>query len=84
MGLTLEQRAILLHRKFPEVKITRGQLWWTYHKNGVSRKAIRRTKLLTPVQKTKLQPQVEQLRDKFREALAAKRSIIYIDEVMFT
>ena len=83
VGFNLEQRAILFHRQFPECKITRNQLWYIYHKNGIRRKVVRNTKVLTPKQVTRLEPKVDELRTNLRTSIDKGRSIIYIDEVMF-
>ena len=51
---------------------------------GVKRKVIKNTKLLTPKYEEKLMPQIDELRLNLRQAIDAKKSIIYLDEVMFT
>ena len=45
---------------------------------------VRNTKILTPKQVTRLEPKVDELRTNLRTAISKGRSIIYIDEVMFT
>jgi hypothetical protein len=49
-GKTLEQRALIFHRKNPELKITKSQLWHLYRKNGIKRKVIRKIKRIIPKQ----------------------------------
>lgn len=82
--MTLEQRAILFHRQFPEVKITRSQLCRIYDKNGVKRKAVVNTKILTQKQELRLVKPIELLREQLSAAISSNQLIIYIDEVMFT
>ena len=51
---------------------------------GVKRKVIKNTKLLTQKYQQKLMPQIDELRINLRQEIEAKKSIIYLDEVMFT
>ena len=84
MGLTLNQRAILFHRAFPEVKITASMLQKRYKKHGIKRKVISEVKTLNRKQRVKFNATIEELRMKMRQAIDSKMTIVYADEVMFT
>lgn len=70
--------------QYPEVKITRNQLCRIYNKNGVKRKVIRNTKILSVKKAESLQASAFDLKEKMTAAIKSKRCIIYVDEIMFT
>ena len=47
-GLTLKQRSVLFHRKFPEAKITPNILQRLYAKHQIRRKVVRMVKVAPP------------------------------------
>ena len=45
-GRSLDERAVMFHRRFPEVRISRQQLRSIYKLHGIKKKAIRQRKFM--------------------------------------
>jgi hypothetical protein len=84
VGWNLEQRAAAFNRLHSDVRITSNQLKYQYRLRGIRRKAILNTKLLTPKQIDRYGPLTEEVRQRVKQAIADKRTLVYCDEVCFT
>jgi hypothetical protein len=81
---TLAERCVLLHRKFPELKISTSYLSLIYKRNSIRRKVIILGKELRPWQRDKFSAMFLQMKSEIREALSMKKKIVFVDESMFT
>jgi hypothetical protein len=45
---SLEERCVMFHRQFPEIKLSRAHLGAIYKKHGITRKVIKFVKTLKP------------------------------------
>ncbi len=81
---TLAERCVLLHRKFPELKISPSYLSLIYKKNSIRRKVIILGKELRPWQRDKFSAMFQQMKSEIRDALSMKKKILFVDESMFT
>ena len=83
-GKTLDERAIMLHRKFPQTKITGNYIGKLYSRFKIKRKAV----VLRKYAEIKVQPAVkQQIKDaKYLLKMYEKQGtkIYYLDECMFT
>ena len=83
-GLTLDQRAVRLHRVFTNVKITGSYIGQIYSKNKIRRKKINIKKFSNAKTEIKIKAKVEENRELIKGHIASKESIYYLDECMFT
>jgi len=59
VGYTLQERAVLLHRMMPQVKISSTTLSRIYRANGIKKKVIRKIKKIPDKSKIYHREQVE-------------------------
>ena len=81
---TLTERAVLFHRRFPELKITPLSIQRLYRMNGIRRKALRYVKTLKYQDPDRRQLDIHRMKTEIWQARAQGRRIIYADEAMFT
>ena len=83
-GLTLKQRSILFHRKFPDMKITQNILQRLYAKHHIRRKVVRMVKVAPPDKSKDYERLREMACTKLQAAVDNGIRVIYVDEVAFT
>ena len=83
-GMTLDQRAMMVHRQFPEIHITPQYLGKIFKKHHIKRKKVRVKKFANLKQKERIEEQICICREQLRGAIERKKVIYYIDECMFT
>jgi transposase len=67
-GLSLDERVILFHRSFPEIKITQTTLARIYSKNGVKFKKINRIKPTAKMNQQRLRELMITMKDEYDQA----------------
>ena len=83
-GLTLDQRRVMLHRQFPELKISRYHLRLAYRQAGIKKKAIRIKKSKPPQNQEKINQETKNAFKELMEARLERHRIIYCDEMCTT
>ena len=83
-GQTLETRAKMFHRQFPDKRISPGSLSLLYKRNGIRKTKVYPAKTLVPQHAIKYAIQAEACRTSIREAINDHTPIVYLDETVFT
>ena len=82
--MSLSQRCVLFHRRFPDVKISHSLLYRFYRSNKIRYKKIKRTKFDVDYSIPKYRDQLVDMKHKLEQAELEQRKIIYIDEAVFS
>ena len=82
--LTLVERKQMLHRRFPERHVSIYYLRQVYRRHGISKKKIRKTKLVTAEHRQRIREECLEARQQLAEAKAEGYDIIYADEFVTT
>ena len=82
--LTLAQRAVLFHRRFPEVTITARYLGQLYRQHRIKRKVVRFVKSYPAKRAHRMEAQLIMMRSEVRLALELGCRLVFVDECMFT
>ena len=82
--LTLAERAVMFHRQWPERSISPSTLSKLYKKHRVKRKTIKLVKILRSHKAALPNQQLLSLREEIETAARQRRTLIYVDECMFT
>jgi transposase len=83
-GKTLNVRARLFHRQFPNLTISAEHLGYIYKQNLVKKKKIKVFKTLTPKQQGSKEQQLRDISTQLRDLTSKGYKILFVDETMFT
>ena len=83
-GKSLQHRATLFHRAFPDKKITTSMLQRLYANCNVRLKVVRLRKVMPDLIKLDFEQLHAQLNERVTSAVETRRKIIFVDEVCFT
>ena len=83
-GLSLNERCVLFHRRFPEVKISRYYLRLAYQQAGIKKKAIRIKKQVSPQHQAKIHEEAAEALNGLEAARNEGERIVYLDELCTT
>ena len=81
---TLQERAVLYHRKFPNKKISPMSLCLFYKKHSIRRKRVTRFKSAPPNKQAEYDVWQMESWNALQTAFRAKERVVYVDEVVFT
>ena len=82
--MSLDERAALFMRKFPSKKLTGARLWSIFRSHSIKFKVVRTRKDCPPHRLHVIPQQSRDVLRQLRNAIAAEKKIIYLDEVCFT
>ena len=82
--LSLAQRAVMFHRKFPEIKISASTLWRTYKRCGIKFKFIHRGKKEIDYTNQYYYDLFREMYDAVRATRLRDIKLVWVDETMFT
>ena len=84
IGQSLDERAALFMRKFPEKELTGGQLWHLYRKHGIKYKCVAVKKMAAADKADQIMEETKIAYHQLRAARKKGEKVVYCDEVMFT
>ena len=83
-GLSLNERVVRFHRRFPDKRITWYRLRKVYYQHGIKKKKIVRTKIIQKDLAEKIRKEAIHAKSQLREMIEQGYLIIYVDEFMTT
>ena len=83
-GKSLDERAVLLHRRYPLQKITGSYIGQLYRQNCLTRKAVVLEKTIHPKLRTRIAEDTQIAKEDLQDAFDANMKVYYLDECMFT
>ena len=83
-GLTLQERAKMFHRRFPNKIISPMTICRLFKANKITMKKYKRVKVYSPYQRDKQTRSTEDVMKQLKSMKEEKRKMIYIDEICFT
>lgn len=81
---SLKERAVLIHRRWPDLHISPSKLANVYKSNGIKRKVIILKKVIKHNNQEKWLQQAMQMKQEILSAELQSKKIIFVDESMFT
>ena len=84
VGKTLEERAYLLRKEFPQAHITGQTLGRYYRLNNITKKKVIIQKVSNPKTLANIRKYIDENRAKLSEILAAETPIYFLDECVFS
>ena len=83
-GFSLAERAALLHRRFPHVRVSGSTIGRYYRKLRIKMKAVAIKKLVDRKEKLRVRRETPVARENLRMHLFSGAKIYFLDEAMFT
>jgi len=83
-GLTMQQRAVLFHRRFPDKRIAITTLRRLYLRHGIRRKKVRLEKTMTQRVRRNFVQNCQRLLAEMEQAEREGRLLVFADEILFT
>ena len=83
-GLTMRQRAVLFHRRFPDKRIAVTTLRRLYLRHGIRRKKVRQEKTMTQRVRRNFAQNCQRLLAELAQAEREGRLLVFADETLFT
>lgn len=83
-GYSLDERAVFLHRQFPQTRITGNYIGKLYKKFKIKRKAVIIRKKADPKLLQVVKVQAKQAKAQLDSCKSLSQKIYYLDEAMFT
>ena len=83
-GMTLNERSIMLHRKFPYTRITGNYLGKIYSKHIIKMKKVVMKKFENFKIKMRIQKKILECKNELIQAIEEGVNVYYLDECMFT
>ena len=83
-ALTLAERAVMLHRQFPETRVSESALSRLFKKEGVKKKAIVKKKRVKWGQKGEVKQEIEDAKTNLMDYLLRDYLVVWLDECMLT
>ena len=83
-ALTLAERAVMLHRQFPETKISESALSRLFKKEGVKKKVIVKKKRVKWGQKGEVKQEIDDAKTNLMDYLLRDHLVVWLDECMLT
>ena len=83
-GLTMKQRAVLFHRRFPDRRIAVTSLRRLYLRHGIRRKKVRLEKTMTQRVRRNFVQNCRGLLAELEQAEREGRLLVFADEILFT
>lgn len=84
VGLSLQLRAQKVQQMFPGIKISATSIWRIYKDKNIKRKKVVFKKLTDNAKQRQIDDQIKNCRQELQEHYDKKRTILYLDETMFT
>ena len=83
-GLTLAERDVMLHRKFPYTKVSGMTISSVYKKHKIRKKAVLIKKFTNPKITARIKEQTKVSKTLLSYYMQEKAPVYYLDECMFT
>ena len=83
-GLTMRQRTVLFHRRFPDKRIAVTSLRRLYLRHGIRRKRVRLEKVMTQRVRRNFVVSAQRLLAELEQAELEGRLLVFADETLFT
>jgi len=83
-GLTMKQRTVLFHRRFPDKRIAITTLRRLYLRHGIRRKKVRLEKTMAQRTRRNFAQNCQRLLEEMAQAEREDRLLVFADEILFT
>ena len=83
-GLTMKQRTVLFHRRFPDKRIAVTSLRRLYLRHGIRRKKVRLEKTMTQRVRRDFAQNCQRLLAEVEQARDEGHILVFADEILFT